>query len=238
MPKLEDLHVGYEDLMEVQNLIISITFPELKRLNLVSLDRTEEHGVSIIHIFLALVQALPLQQLISLKLHGVLLLVSLTEMPSISHEGHDDAGKFTTQMEDNFSGEGSEGDDDEYEEEAEPYELPFYLSVLNSRKVFDESMHSELRVVFFQSLKALRMLDVSEPDRATLGFLHEVMPDSRHLPLPQLTAICIAFLDDDFSNTMSTFLTILTNSRLGVHTLTIEENVQSPENVCLLTLAS
>ncbi|KAK0472125.1 hypothetical protein EDD18DRAFT_1370527 [Armillaria luteobubalina] len=267
MPKLEDLHVGYEDPMEVRNLIIGIAFPELKRLDLVSLDRTEEQGVSIIHMFLALVQALPLQQLISLKLHGVLLPVSLTEMPSISHEGHDDAGEFATQMEDNFTGEGSEGDDDEHEEEAKPYELPFHLSVSDGRKVFDESMRSELTVVFFQSLKALRTLDVSEPDRATLGFLHEAMPDSRRPPLPRLTAIRIAFLDDDFSNAVSTFLTTraakldsegdngpplltkmiingpqlsisnisglissLTNSRLGVHTLAIEENVQSPEN--------
>ncbi|KAK0494006.1 hypothetical protein EDD18DRAFT_1107514 [Armillaria luteobubalina] len=208
MPKLEDLHIRYEDPMEVQNLIIGIAFPELKQLNLVSLDRTEEQGVSIIHMFLALVQALPLQQLISLKLHGVLLPVSLTEMPSISHEGHDGAGKFSTQMEDNFSGEGSEGDDNEHEEEVEPYELPFHLSVSDGWKVFDESVRSELTVVFFQSLKALRTLDVSEPDRATSGFLHEAMPDSS-----------------------------LTNGRLGVHTLTIEENVQSPENVRLLTSA-
>ncbi|KAK0495727.1 hypothetical protein EDD18DRAFT_1354234 [Armillaria luteobubalina] len=188
-------------------------------------------------------------------------------MPSISHEGHDDAGEFTNQMEDNFSGEGSEGDDDKHEEEAEPYELPFHLSISDGQKVFDKSMHSELTVVFFQSLKVLRTLDVSEPNRATLGFLHEAMLDSRCLPLPRLTVVHIAFLDDDFSNAMSTFLTMhvaklnskgdngpplltkmiingpqlsisnisglissLTNGRLGVHTLAIGENVQSPEH--------
>ncbi|KAK0468956.1 hypothetical protein IW261DRAFT_1573266 [Armillaria novae-zelandiae] len=243
MPKLEDLRIAYEDPMEVRNLIIGLAFPELKRLDLISLDRTEEQGASIIQMFLALVQALPLEQLVCLKLHGVLLPVSLTETPSISHEGHDGADELATQLEDDFSGEGSEGDDDEHEE-AEPYELPFHLSISDGRKVFDE----------FDA-------------RRINGFLNQAMPDSRRPPFPQLTAIRIAFLDDEFSNEVSTFLTAraaqldsdgdngpslltkmiirgpqlsisklsdlkstLTNGRLGVHTLAIEENVQSTEN--------
>ncbi|KAK0471803.1 hypothetical protein IW261DRAFT_1571689 [Armillaria novae-zelandiae] len=266
MPKLEDLRIAYEDPMEVRNLIIGLAFPELKRLDLISLDQTEEQGASIIQMFLALVQALPLEQLVCLKLHRVLLPVSLIETPSTSHEGHDGADELATQLEDDFSGEGSEGDDDEHKE-AEPYELAFHLSILDGQKVFDESMHAELMVLFFQELKALRTFDVSEPDRATLGFLNQAMPDSRCPPFPQLTAICIAFLDDKFSNEVSTFLmahtaqldsdgdngpslltkmiihgpqlsisklsdlkSTLTSSRLGVHTLAIEESVQSTEN--------
>ncbi|SJL11842.1 uncharacterized protein ARMOST_15253 [Armillaria ostoyae] len=231
---LEDLHLAYEDPLEVRNFLVGIAFPELKRLDLVSLDRTKEAAG-----MLEVARGLP---------------------------SYDSAAQPGDQLEDDSSSEESDEDNEDGDEGDESFELSFTISV-SSQVFFDESVCSELTVQFFDKLKALRTFDVSEPDSATIGFFNQAIPDSMRPVLPQLAAIRIAFVDNEFSDTISTFLTAraakldsdsynrpslltkmvingpqhsisqlsglisnLTIDRLGVNALVVEENEQSVES--------
>ncbi|PBK88830.1 hypothetical protein ARMGADRAFT_1084384 [Armillaria gallica] len=181
MFKLEDLHIGYEDPAEVQHLLIGIAFPALKRLDLISLDSEtggQESGSSIVMMFSALIKALPLKQLISLKLHNVLLPACITEFPSVREGGKIDDGyvdklDLVDQYEVNLLSKGDEGYDDNGagSDETESYDLFFDVAVSYGVH-FDVSTCVELTLQFFEGLENLRLLDVSEPDSVTLDFLH------------------------------------------------------------------
>ncbi len=109
-------------------------------------------------MFRTLVHALPLEQLVCLKLHGVALPVSFTAIPPVTNGGHHAAENSATQpgdqLEDDYSSEESDEDNRDGDEGDESFELSFTISILYE-VFFNESVCSDLTMKFFDKLTAL-----------------------------------------------------------------------------------